>query len=110
MKVRFSVQKNTTRMVLAGIIALIIIALGAYLIFHKSKTNTVTSTSTNSSSSQTQANSPSAIIASKKNSSVGQYLVDSSGNTLYNYSADTAGVSNCIGSCSAAWPAYTVES
>jgi len=42
-------------------------------------------------------------------SSLGTYLVASNGMTLYQYSKDTAGVSNCTGSCATAWPPYTVS-
>jgi predicted lipoprotein with Yx(FWY)xxD motif len=37
--------------------------------------------------------------------SLGEFLVDSTGMTLYLYTKDTPGVSNCSGNCLAAWPA-----
>jgi predicted lipoprotein with Yx(FWY)xxD motif len=42
--------------------------------------------------------------------SLGDYLVAYNGMTLYTYSPDTAGVSNCTGGCAANWPPYTVTS
>jgi predicted lipoprotein with Yx(FWY)xxD motif len=36
---------------------------------------------------------------------LGDFLVDPKGMTLYVYSKDTAGVSNCAGDCLASWPA-----
>jgi predicted lipoprotein with Yx(FWY)xxD motif len=38
--------------------------------------------------------------------SKGSYLTDEKGMTLYTYSKDTTGVSNCSGKCIANWPAY----
>lgn len=40
----------------------------------------------------------------------GSYLTAFNGMTLYTYSKDTAGVSNCSGQCAANWPPYTVPS
>jgi len=40
-----------------------------------------------------------------KNATLGDFLVDSKGMTLYLYTKDTPGVSNCSGKCLAAWPA-----
>lgn len=40
-----------------------------------------------------------------KNATLGDILVDQRGMTLYTYSKDTPGVSNCSGKCLAAWPA-----
>lgn len=38
-----------------------------------------------------------------------QYLVDSEGRTLYLFTDDEEGVSNCSGDCLANWPAYTAS-
>jgi len=40
----------------------------------------------------------------------GSILVDSSGMTLYKFSADSAGTSACTGTCATAWPPLTVPS
>jgi predicted lipoprotein with Yx(FWY)xxD motif len=109
-------MRGATKLVI-GIIILVIIAGGAYAVFHKSpKTN---NSSTNSSS-QTSNNNPPAstnqtppaagIIQTKTDSSLGQYLADGSGKTLYTYSLDTTNTSNCTGSCLADWPAYVQTS
>ena len=38
---------------------------------------------------------------------LGSYLVAANGMTLYTYTKDTAGVSNCTGTCAVNWPPYT---
>jgi predicted lipoprotein with Yx(FWY)xxD motif len=39
---------------------------------------------------------------------LGPYLTASNGMTLYTYSKDTAGASNCSGTCAVTWPPYVV--
>jgi predicted lipoprotein with Yx(FWY)xxD motif len=41
---------------------------------------------------------------------LGTMLVSSDGMTLYTYTKDKAGVSNCTGTCAVNWPPYTVDS
>ncbi len=43
------------------------------------------------------------------NDELGSFLVGPNGMTLYMFTDDTAGVSNCSGDCLANWPALTVE-
>jgi predicted lipoprotein with Yx(FWY)xxD motif len=104
------VKKNSTMLI--GIVVVIIVAVGAYAIFHNSSNN---NSSTNAyGSSQPSTTKPSSqkptssgsIIQTKTASSIGQYLADNNGNALYTYGADTSGVSNCSGSCIADWPIY----
>jgi predicted lipoprotein with Yx(FWY)xxD motif len=40
---------------------------------------------------------------------LGTFLVDAEGMTLYLFTNDTEGVSNCEGDCLANWPAFTAE-
>jgi predicted lipoprotein with Yx(FWY)xxD motif len=42
------------------------------------------------------------------NSALGSFLVGPDGMTLYEFTKDTAGVSNCTGACLEKWPALTV--
>lgn len=42
--------------------------------------------------------------------SLGTFLVNSEGRSLYIFEADTTGVSNCSGACAVAWPPLTVAS
>jgi predicted lipoprotein with Yx(FWY)xxD motif len=46
-------------------------------------------------------------ISVKNSTSLGNYLVDDKGMTLYTFKNDTAGVSNCNGGCATAWPPLT---
>lgn len=88
--------------VIAAVIIIIILVAGGFAIFHKSPKTTPT----NNAAKSSVAAVTSAILTTKTNASIGQYLVGSSGETLYTYGEDTKGVSNCTGSCLAAWPAY----
>jgi len=47
-------------------------------------------------------------LAVGKTDKLGEFLVSADGGTLYTFSKDTAGVSNCTGDCTKAWPAYKV--
>ncbi len=84
-----------------GILAAVIVVAGGYAVFHKtSKPTTATSTTSNAPAVNN------AVLITKTNASIGQYLADPNSNALYTYGADTSGVSNCKGSCLANWPAY----
>ena len=39
---------------------------------------------------------------------LGSYLTDQEGNTLYFFAMDAAGTNNCTGGCTTAWPVYNV--
>lgn len=88
--------------IIITIIVLIVLVGGGYALFHKSNK----STNTTSSSQNTAPAVNNAVLITKTNSSLGQYLADPSGKALYTYNSDSSGVSNCTGSCLAAWPAY----
>jgi predicted lipoprotein with Yx(FWY)xxD motif len=47
----------------------------------------------------------SGILMMSNDPKLGDFLTDARGMTLYMYTKDTAGVSNCTGGCLAAWPA-----
>lgn len=83
------------------LVVVIVIIGGAYLILHKSSKQAMTGTSSNSAPAVNNA-----VLLTKSNASLGQYLTDPSGKALYTYNADASGVSNCTGSCLATWPAY----
>ncbi len=51
-----------------------------------------------------------ATIEVTTNATLGQFLTDSNGLTLYTFASDTPGVSACTGQCIIAWPALTAPS
>lgn len=87
-----------------AIIIVIVLVVGGYLIFHKSPKSTTTTSKSSTSSNTPAVNN--AVVITRTDASLGQYLADPSGAALYTYGADTSGVSNCTGSCLADWPAY----
>lgn len=91
---------------IATIAIVVIVAVGGgFALMHESKKNSPSTSSTTASSSNAPAVN-NAIVITKSSSSVGQYLAEPSGQALYTYGGDTAGVSNCTSSCLASWPAY----
>jgi predicted lipoprotein with Yx(FWY)xxD motif len=111
----FAPVETVLILVIVGLVAFI-----AWFAFH-TKSNTDTTLDLAGSSQiappQSKKNEPatnskaaSDIVVTKTDSKVGQYLADSKGKTLYTYGADTTGVSNCTGSCLAAWPVYEATS
>ena len=106
-------SRNTKMLI--GLVVLVIIAGGAWAIFHKSSNSTSnnTNSSTYSAASNSVPNQPvqsANVIQTKTDPTLGQYLATSAGLPLYTYKLDTAGVSNCTGSCLSSWPAYTATS
>ncbi len=85
------------------IVIVIVVAGGAYMLLHKSNKSTTASKAATSTNAPAVNN---AVLITKTNSSLGQYLADPSNKALYTYNGDTSGVSNCTGSCITAWPAY----
>lgn len=86
---------------IVAIVVVIVLVVGGILIFGGSSKPASNPTGQNNVAAVNDG-----IVLTKTNSSVGQYLTDPNGRTLYTYNADTSGVSNCTGSCLAAWPAY----
>src|SRR5882724_7196074 len=98
--------------ILIGAVVVVVAAVGAYLIFHNSSSPSYSSTTPPSSSTK-QNNAPAvnnAVLTTKTDATVGQYLADPNGKALYTYNGDTSGVSNCTGTCLANWPAYQATS
>ncbi len=58
---------------------------------------------------QSGANISNNIYMQKTDSSVGSYMTDLKGMTLYTFDKDTAGVSNCYADCVKAWPIYSAD-
>lgn len=53
-----------------------------------------------------QTGSEAATVGVASTAALGEYLVASNGMTLYRYTGDTPGVSNCSGTCAVNWPPY----
>ena len=51
-----------------------------------------------------------ATLGTADNPDLGTYLTDQSGMTLYMYTKDDVGVSNCYGGCATAWPPLLTDS
>jgi predicted lipoprotein with Yx(FWY)xxD motif len=52
----------------------------------------------------------SVALNTAKDDKLGTFLVDGTGMTLYLYTKDTPGVSNCSAACLAKWPPFEAES
>lgn len=89
------------------IIVLIVLAGGSYALFHKSYMKPAAAPSQTGSGTSTATG---AVLVTKTDANLGQYLADANGQALYTYGGDTSGVSNCTGSCLANWPAYIASS
>jgi predicted lipoprotein with Yx(FWY)xxD motif len=59
---------------------------------------------TPASSAAAPATGSAAVVNVGQNSTLGSFLVDSKGMTLYLFTKDTPNTSNCYGSCAAIWP------
>ena len=105
-------QKKNTWIV--SVVILVIVLVGGYLLLHKSpkspsstySTSTSSNSTSNSSKATTAGEVNNAVLKTKSSSSLGSYLTDPNGNTLYTVGAGVTGVSACSSSCLSAWPAY----
>lgn len=70
--------------------------------------SSTTTTHAGSSTAGTSGTSGQASVALAKVGSLGTVLVNGSGMTLYRFSHDATGMSNCTGGCLTIWPAVTV--
>jgi predicted lipoprotein with Yx(FWY)xxD motif len=83
-----------------ALVIIIIVVVGVFAIFHKSKTPATNSSKTSAAAVNN------AVLKTKTNASIGQYLVGATGGALYTYGNDTSGKSTCTGQCLTIWPAY----
>lgn len=60
--------------------------------------------------SDTGTQAGSFTLKTETNTALGTILVADNGMTLYTYAPDSAGVSNCYGTCATAWPPYMASS
>lgn len=95
---------NKKASVFIGIVVVVVIVVGGYAIFHKSPKATLSTNSSTQKSTAVAVNN--AVLVTKTDSKLGQYLATPSGKPLYTYGGDSADVSNVTGSLLASWPAY----
>lgn len=97
------------KIVIAAVI-IIVVAGGVFAILHKKSPKSTSSSNSPAISQSTASTTNNAVLVTKTNASIGKYLANPSGMTLYTYDADSKGVSNCTGSCLQAWPTYVDKS
>lgn len=90
-------------LVLVVVVALVALYGGYRLYKHYNKPQMVVVPTEAVSPTMAAENSVYKVVSS---STLGNYLTDTKGMTLYTYAKDTAGVSNCTGQCLVVWPAY----
>ena len=104
LKAHVSVWRTAIALVFAGVI---LAACGS------SGTAGTTTTNNNPYSGATGGSAPSPAtgpaVVMTKTGSVGAYLTDGSGRSLYLFAADSGGKSVCTGACAAAWPPLTTK-
>jgi predicted lipoprotein with Yx(FWY)xxD motif len=99
--------------IIIGVIILIVIVAGGFLLFGggSDKPKSSMASRPESASKPNATNAPAvnnAVLMTKTDGNLGQYLTDPNGKPLYTYDADSANASNCHGSCLANWPVYRV--
>ncbi len=103
-------QKKLT-MVVVAIIVVAVLAYGGYrVVKHFSQPAPVVAPETNQQTPAVTPTQPAAtdngVFKTASDPTLGAFLTDMNGMTLYTYSKDTAGVSTCSGQCLAIWPAF----
>jgi predicted lipoprotein with Yx(FWY)xxD motif len=88
-------------LVIVGLVAGI-----AWYVFKSQNDTTATLENTELSQAQPTKTTSADIVTTKTDSKSGQYLVAANGKALYVSNADTAGTSNCTGTCLDTWPIY----
>lgn len=71
-------------------------------------TSATPTSATPTSATPTSAGTAAATTVGTATTSLGKILVDSKGLPLYTFGMDTAGTSNCTGSCASIWPPVAV--
>lgn len=91
-----------------GIIVVVVILGGGYFLAKKAAGPAAQTVATPTAMpTQPAAVTPgNNIYMMKTDPAKGTYLADPAGMTLYVYSKDTPGVSNCTGTCAVNWPPY----
>lgn len=102
---------NKVTLITGLIIVVIIIVIGGYYMMRHPQLLSSTQPTPTPATVITPVASPSVatnnIYMMKTDSTNSTYLADFAGKTLYTYSKDAVGVSNCTGTCAVNWPPYT---
>lgn len=95
------------------VIIIIILIAGIWYFSTGSSSNTTSvGANTPSSTASTSAGADIAhiiVLETASTTKLGTVLVAMNGMTLYQYTKDAPGVSNCTGQCAAIWPPYAVS-
>ena len=95
------------------IVIIVVVVLAGFWIWSANSMPSATTAALTPTSTSAGAGAPTApatvVLASASTTKLGAFLVAANGMTLYKYTPDTPGVSNCTGGCAAAWPPYTVS-
>jgi predicted lipoprotein with Yx(FWY)xxD motif len=92
---------------LAVSVALVLAACGGSGTSSSSGSGSTPSYGATKPSTSNTSNSSGASVVGTKTSSLGTFLVDSKGRTLYLWDADHGSKSTCSGACAQAWPPLT---
>ena len=92
------------------VVIIIIIVLGFWYWGSMATQSPSATPSSTSTLGQTNTPVPPAItdLGTASSGTLGTYLVSENGMTLYQYTKDKPGVSNCTGTCATIWPPYTI--
>lgn len=111
---------STGATVAAVVVILIVAGVAAYFVLASPKPASTSTTSTTGTRSSTTATTTSSSSQSSggysvqigSSASIGQYLENGTGFTLYMFAADTPGngTSTCTGACAAVWPPFYASS
>jgi predicted lipoprotein with Yx(FWY)xxD motif len=110
--VLLTMQRTSTIWLIIVIVIVIIAGVWVWLATQSSgypttPTGVISPTSTSDGSGAPMI--PSLTLNTASSSALGTFLVAANGMTLYKYTPDTPGVSNCTGECAVAWPPYTIS-
>ncbi len=115
-------MKQTSKIVITIVIILVVLYGGYRVVKHFQRLNnpamqptSTMNTTPPPSGTMTETTTPGAmtensVYKTMTNATVGTYLADPKGMTLYTYTKDADNTSNCTGQCLVIWPAYTASS
>ncbi|MDG6902214.1 MAG: hypothetical protein JRM80_09675 [Nitrososphaerota archaeon] len=99
-------------MVGAVIVVVLIVGVGAYYLMSGTGTKATTTSTTTTTTSTSSTSALGYAVQIGNSATVGHYLENGTGFTLYMFGADKPGngTSACAGSCAAAWPPFYASS